>query len=363
MKNKLSEIVPFDFIRYANCWEDAYVLLDGLTPEHGNKIISIGSAGDNSFSLLTTNPELVVAVDINPAQLFLIELKKICFQHLDYETMLQFLGFTSSEQRLEIYFSVASFLSKDAKHYWDNHKDNIKNGIIHQGKFERYFQYFAKKVLPFIHSHKTIKELLAVKTELEQSSFYHKKWNSWRWRLFFKIFFSKYVMGKYGRNPQFLKEVQLNVGDFIFNQAKKELSSVKAHTNLILRYNLTGDFGGLLPHYLQKDHFQTIKNNCDALQIEKAYAEEVFTKYGKVDRMNLSNIFEYMDKNTFEFTGKELIKGLNENGKIVYWNLMVPRILSDVFPNELVFLDEVSNQLDEKDMGFFYRKFIVEQKK
>jgi len=54
--------VKHDYIRYANCWEDADILLEGLNPEQGAKILSIGSAGDNSFAFLANNPEVVVAV-------------------------------------------------------------------------------------------------------------------------------------------------------------------------------------------------------------------------------------------------------------------------------------------------------------
>jgi len=82
-KAALTEKVNFSFIRYANCWEDADVLLAGFEAGPGAKFLSIGSAGDNSFSLLATNPELVVAVDINPVQLHLIALKKAAFSALD----------------------------------------------------------------------------------------------------------------------------------------------------------------------------------------------------------------------------------------------------------------------------------------
>ncbi|MBX9450241.1 MAG: BtaA family protein [Taibaiella sp.] len=56
VKKQLDKKVAFDFIRYANCWEDADILLKGLHPAKGSSILSIGSAGDNSFSLLSTQP-------------------------------------------------------------------------------------------------------------------------------------------------------------------------------------------------------------------------------------------------------------------------------------------------------------------
>ena len=78
MKEQLKN-VKHDYIRYANCWEDPDVLLEALDVQENDKVLSIGSAGDNSFSLLSKNPKLVVAVDINPIQLNLIELKKAVF--------------------------------------------------------------------------------------------------------------------------------------------------------------------------------------------------------------------------------------------------------------------------------------------
>ena len=51
MKPTHLQNVRFDYIRYANCWEDADVLLEALQPNSTSEIISIGSAGDNCFAL------------------------------------------------------------------------------------------------------------------------------------------------------------------------------------------------------------------------------------------------------------------------------------------------------------------------
>ena len=39
----------FQFIRYANCWEDADILSEALDVAENKKFLSIASAGDNSF--------------------------------------------------------------------------------------------------------------------------------------------------------------------------------------------------------------------------------------------------------------------------------------------------------------------------
>jgi S-adenosylmethionine-diacylglycerol 3-amino-3-carboxypropyl transferase len=354
--------VCFDFIRYANCWEDAAILLIGLSPNVGNKILSIGSAGDNSFSLLCSDPELVVAVDINQTQLHLIALKKLLIQYFDYEQVVSFLGFRQNGHRVAMFQQIKSKLSAETRQYWEQNIAQIEVGLIHQGKFEKYFQFFAQWILPFIHDKKTIEELLAPKSEAEQVTFYNQKWNTWRWRLLFKLFFSKYMMGKYGRDPEFLRQVQVTVGAFIFQRAEQHLKTVHAQQNFILRYNLTGSFGELLPHYLQPENFAKIKQNISKLQIFEGFAEAAIEKYGTFDRMNLSNIFEYMDVHLFKTTASALLKGICEGGRLAYWNLMVSRQISQILPDEATFLHQFSADLMQKDNGFFYGKFLIETK-
>ncbi len=361
MENQLTSRVNFEFIRYANCWEDADILLAGLNPKAGSKILSIASAGDNSFSLLITNPSLVVAVDVNAVQLYLVELKKVCIKHFSLEESLMFLGFKASTTRKQLYKTIEAELSAEAKHYWDAHFEQIEKGLIHQGKFENYFQLFCKKILPWIHSKKTIAELLRLKSEQAQATFYQKHWCTWRWQLLFKIFFSKYVMGKYGRDPEFLKEVKVKVSEFIFKKAETQLQSKHAQTNFILHYTLTANFGSNFPHYLREENYERIKANIDCLKIVKGYAEEAIETYGKFDAMNLSNIFEYLDAETFSKVSTALVEGSNENARLGYWNLMVSRRISSQLSNQVHYQSELSKQLTNSDKGFFYNQFIIDQ--
>jgi len=363
MSEKLTDKVAFDFIRYANCWEDAEILLEGLSINSGDKILSVGSAGDNSFSMLTKNPSLVVAVDINPIQLFVIELKKAAYKQLEYEELLGFLGFCESTNRLTQFDEIKPFLSENCLQYWESNTETIEKGIISQGKFERYFQLFTSKILPWIHTKKRTEALLLPKSAEEQIKFYEKTWNTWRWRLLFKIFFSRYVMGKFGRDPQFLNQVKISVGTYIFNKAAHHLRSTQAQHNFILRYNLTGNFGELLPHYMRRENWEIIRENIDKLKIRQGYAEDAFSEFGNFNAMNLSNIFEYMDGKTFSETGLKLAQHLIPGGKMAYWNLMVPRKISEIHPDKLDYLRPLSEELTSRDNGFFYNQFIIEKRK
>lgn len=359
---KLTEKVAFDLIRYANCWEDAHVLLRGLNPDPGSKFLSIGSAGDNSFSLLTTEPDLVVAVDVNPIQLFLIELKRAAIQELSYEEVLQFLGFRTSGNRLEFFHRIKHTLSADCRTYWEQHRLQLDAGIITQGKFEGYFQLFVRRILPWIHTQKRVEALLAPKSAEEQKDYYENRWNTWRWRFLFKIFFSRTIMGRYGRDPEFLKEVEVSVGKTIYNKAGNHLQNPLAQRNFMLRYTLTASFGDLLPHYLQPEHFPVVKANLGKLQLIQGYAEDAIRQYGQFRYMNLSNIFEYMHPELFHQTAKQLVESLEIGGRMAYWNLLVPRHIATEFPSEMTGLTELSAQLSASDNGFFYNQFLVDER-
>ncbi len=363
MNDKLIEKVNFQIIRYANCWEDADILLEGLSPIKGSKILSIGSAGDNSFSLLVANPEMVIAVDINKIQLYLIELKKICIKRLVHEEALNFLGFKPSSNRTNVFNKLKNELSNEAKKYWEANINCIESGIIYAGKFERYFILFSHKILPCIHSNKTVQELFKIKPEKEQEVFYNKKWNTWRWKTLFKIFFSRYIMGKFGRDPAFLKEVEISVGDNIYNKAGRHLQSAEAQHNFILHFNLTRNFGNLYPHYMRKENYDIIQSNINNLQLHEGYAEDAITSFGKFNYMNLSNIFEYMNEHVFETTSHALINGMTKEGKLAYWNLMVRRRISAILPGKVNYEEDVSIKLTEKDKGFFYNQFIIDSLK
>lgn len=360
MSDNLTKRVNFELIRYANCWEDADILVEGLSPKEGSKILSVASAGDNSFSLLVTNPDILVAVDINKIQLYLVELKKVAIENLEYADVLKFLGFSASDDRLRYFHLLKNELSTAAKDYWEQNIRLVHDGIIYQGKFEKYFQLFSNRILPWIHSKKKVADLFRTKTCEEQTTFYNDKWDTWRWRMLFKIFFSKYIMGKFGRDPEFLKEVEISVSDYIYQKAANHLQSEEAQKNIFLHFNLTGNFGNLLPHYLQPENFKIIKLNISRLKIKEGYAQDAIGEFGHFHCMNLSNIFEYMNKELFSETAKAFINGTVNDGKIAYWNLMVPRKISETFPEKVKYEKKLSLTLMKKDKGFFYSQFIID---
>lgn len=359
MKEQLNN-VQHDYIRYANCWEDADVLLEGLDIQTNDRVLSIGSAGDNSFSLVSKGPELVLAVDINPVQLNVIELKKAAFATLEYNEFLEFLGFRESNRRMKLFEKVKQALTDEMQSFWNSRQEEILDGVIYQGKFERYFQLFRNRILPLVHTKKRVNRLFEEKTTEEQAAFFQKKWNNLRWRLLFKLFFSKFVMGRFGRDPAFLKEVEVVVSEFILGQAAAHLSNPHCQDNYFLHFIMKGTFGDHLPHYARKENFENIKNNLDRLVVFNGLAEAAFDEYQHFSKFNLSNIFEYMPKDVFQNVAQNLVDNSLSNARFAYWNLMVPRKINQVISG--ITNDDCTKNLIKKDNGFFYMGIQIDKK-
>ena len=300
--------VNFDIIRYANCWEDADVLLEALSPNSDSKIMSIALAGDNCFSLLSTSPIKVVAVDISMPQLCLTELKKIAIQNFDRATYMAFVGFTASNQRLPLYKKMNSQLSPACLSYWETKQNELEEGIIHCGKFERYFQLFKSSYLHDIHSQETVNELFQEKSAEEQKKFHDTVWHNAAWKKMYGFFFGEQMMGDHGRDPEFLKHVEGSVSDMILAQEVAHLRTARVQQNYFLYYILNNKFDeNFLPHYVRVENYQNVQANIDKLILHHGLLDSALEIHGDCNAFNLSDIFEYMDETIFKKVAEEII--------------------------------------------------------
>ncbi|MGR8942292.1 MAG: DUF3419 family protein [Gammaproteobacteria bacterium] len=351
---------PFDFVRYANCWEDARVLVEALDPSPGKKILSVASAGDNSLSLLARGAE-VVSVDISPAQLACLDLRRTAIARLEYQDCLAFLGVDFHPDRLPVYRQLRGELNAQARAFWDSHPESIKEGIVHAGKFERYFQCFRRWILPCIHSQKRVAALLSKCPREQRIDFYRNVWANRRWHMLFSLFFSRFMMARMGRDPEFFRYVEGKVAERLLERTRYAMTELDASENPYLTYILTGNFGSDLPDYLQPENFTRIRSNLSALKIVMGSVEEVNTSYGTFDGFNLSDIFEYVSAETMSAVYGQLLSRANPEARLAYWNMLVPRSCPEGFRNRIRALDSLAEALFKRDRAFFYSRFIVEE--
>ncbi len=358
----VSDRVDFGQVRYANCWEDSSLLLDALRPAPGMRILSIASAGDNSLHMLACGAE-VIAADLSQPQLACVELRIKAIRHMNDAAAMAFLGFSPANNRVEIYSQLRNELSANTRAFWDANRPGIENGIIHYGRFERFFSIFRKRVLPLIHARKTVAALLTERSRNERIEFYDKKWNNRRWRFLFQLFFSRTMMGRLGRDPEFFRYVEGSVSERILNRTKQALTLLETHSNPYLEYILTGSFTQARPDWTRPDVLNGIRENAAKLTLYQGGIEDAARHFadGGFDGYNLSDIFEYLDPAASAALYGSLLNTANNKARLAYWNMLVPRTCPPEHTNSITPLKETAAQLFARDRAFFYSAFHVDE--
>lgn len=349
-----------DFLRYASVWEDADILCEALAPAaRGGRVLSIASAGDNALALLTLDPAEVVAVDMSQPQLAATELRVAAWRELSYQELLAFLGVTPSADRAVAYRALRPRLSPDAQSYWDARADAIRHGPMHAGKFERYLRAFGRVVLPLVHSRRTIGRLLEPRERDARVRFYDSAWNTRRWRLIFRIFFSRAVMGRMGRDPTFFAHVQGTVAERILARTRHALTELPVHTNPYATYILTGSYAPhALPLYLRPESHARIRERLDRLRLVHGPAQDAG---GDFDAFNLSDIFEYMGPADHERVYGSLLGMARPGARLAYWDVLAIRPPPAAHRHRVRQHDDLARALHLRDKAWFYGAFHVDE--
>lgn len=361
MRSEAAERADFSGIRYAQCWEDADILLSGLQPGPGKHCLSIASAGDNTLALLSRDPESVLALDLSPAQLACLELRVAAYRELQHGELLALIGSVESDARSRLYQACRKHLSSKVLAFWDERPDLITAGIGSVGKFEHYFRLFREKVLPLVQSRDRVRELLRAKSVDGRRSFYVSRWNHLRWRLMFRVFFSKKLMGLLGRDPEFFRYVKGSVSERILKRAEYALTELDPAANPYIQWILTGRHNGALPAALREENFEPIRRNLDRLQWRCGSLEESLGQEKKFDCFNLSDIFEYMSPPSYEQLLRLIVSSSRPGARLAYWNMLAPRHRPESLAAALRPLGELSSHLFARDQAFFYSALVIEE--
>lgn len=382
MPSEIALAAKFSEIRYAQCWEDADILLKALDIKPDSVCLSIASGGDNTLAMLSRSPKRVIAVDLSPAQIACLELRVAAYRELTHPELLVLIGSrneleepeektffsaTSNPQisklRTHLYQRCRSQLSPTVREFWDDRPNAIASGIGAAGKFEHYLALFRRYILPLIHNRDDIVTFLELDTPEQRQLFYQKRWNNWRWQLLFRAFFSQFVLGRLGTDPSFLRYTNSSLAAHLLSRTRYALTSLNPAKNPYLHWILMGHHLHILPYALRYENFEAIRSNLDRLEWHCTAIEDFLDTLDRdsVNRFNLSNIFEFMSLDSYYRLLKKLIRVGCSQGRLVYWNRLVERRRPESMADCLQPLSSFAHQLYQEDKVFFYRVLIVEQ--
>ncbi len=132
-------------IRFSQVPEDPRIELCvaeslGECQENLLRVLVVASGGCTALSLLAS-PMVgqIEAVDSNPAQLHLVELRRQALVHLPLFDQMALIGgdrTTTDRERLDLYKELRPYLPEATLSFWDNRLEQIAWGVNHVGQFE-----------------------------------------------------------------------------------------------------------------------------------------------------------------------------------------------------------------------------------
>ena len=355
----------FRDVLYAQCWEDPEIDREAFRIDPDDTVFSITSGGCNTLTFLLDNPRAVYALDLNPHQNYLLDLKMGAFAALPYGEMLELLGVRSSRRRSQLYARVRGALGDASRKYWDARQVKIGQGLIHAGRYEAYMRLL-RHCLELFKGKRLIRALFAAEESAERERLYRRRWDTPLWRLFTRVFLSRTVMSSLFTGEFFTYvEGSFSFGRHFAELIERALTDNPLRENYFLSYILLGRYfdEDHLPPYLIRENFPVIRSRLSRIHMINGSCEDFFRGRpdGSIQKFNFTNIFEWMPREAYEELLREVCRVASHGAVITYRNLLVLRERPASMAARIQPDRALSASLHARDRSFVYRNYVVER--
>ncbi len=355
----------FSDIIYAQCWEDPESDRAAFQIQKDDVIFSITSGGCNVLSFLADDPRKIIALDLNPAQSFLLDLKMAAFRELEYEQLLAFVGVWNASNRQETYQQLRPHLAPASRAFWDAHIEKIRVGIIHSGRYEKYMGLL-RKLLRVLIGKSVIAQIFTITDNQERANLYDRRWNNKRWKMFTRLLLSRRMMSLFFDKSFFTYlDRSFSFGDHFAGKTARAIKLLPVQKNYFLAYILLGKYPGesALPLYLRKENYPLIRSRLDRIHLVTGNCQDFFQSLAdnQISKFNFSNIFEWMSETDCESLLRQTIRVARSGAILTYRNLLVPRRHPRVLDKSIRSLNKEAAAIFKNDLSFIYDTFVVEQ--
>ncbi len=253
---------------YNTCWEDPR--LDHQAMELGpeDDVLVITSAGCNALDYALARPRSVHAVDMNPRQNALLELKMAGIRHLEFEDFFQLFGHGRLQNVRSVYASVLrDSLSDFSRAYWDrwikffdSRRPFYFRGT--SGGFARLINLYIDRIL---RCRPTVNRILEATSLEEQRDIYENELHDRFWTRSIR-----FAMGRdttlsllgvpRAQRIQVEKDYDGGIVQFVQDSVESVFARLPIHDNYFWRVYITGAYTrSCCPEYLKPDNFTALK--------------------------------------------------------------------------------------------------------
>jgi len=318
--NRLSEwvsgrvfrIVHGNNLVYNTCWEDPRLDKVALELAPQDNLLVITSAGCNALSYALTGLNHVYAVDMNPRQNALLELKIAGIRNLDFETFFQMFGNGRLIGAKGLYLSkLRDGLTPWAQRYWDKrikkYFDSKRKSFFFcgtSGAFAKFINNYADryKLRGYVY------DLLSAKTLEEQNDLWFNKIKAKLWTKFIRFVVGRdTTMSMLGVPRAQLKQIETQykggLVKFVEDCLDAVFGTLPIQDNYFWRVYATGSYTRTCcPEYLEEKNFDALKGGLvDRISVYSTTVEGFLRKNDvKISRFVLLDHMDWLSCHLYD---------------------------------------------------------------
>jgi S-adenosylmethionine-diacylglycerol 3-amino-3-carboxypropyl transferase len=311
ISGRVFRLVHGNNLVYNTCWEDPRldrVALD-LGPE--DDVMVVTSAGCNALDYALTAPRHVYAVDMNPRQNALLEMKLAGIRKLDYEDFFALFGEGRLPQVEAIYDSLLrDELSEFARDYWDrrikffNHPRRTFYYRGTAGAFARAINVYIDRICKV---RPQVEAILAAADLQEQQRIYHDEIHERFWSRSMRFAMNRdttlsMVGVPKAQRRQVENQYEGGIVQFVQDCVEAVFANLPLADNYFWRVYLTGHYTmQCCPEYLKADNFQRLKEGLvDRVSVHTDSVQGFLTQHdGTISRFVLLDHMDWLSDKFF----------------------------------------------------------------
>ena len=244
------------------------------------------------------NPERVVAVDANPNQIHLCELKKQARRRLERSAYLAFAGIAPASNRAAVYASLKPDLPAATVQFWNHHTRALERGLLWCGQYEKFMAFFAtvvrllqRPILRRLEGFRSIEQQIGWTTTT--------RWRT-TWRFLLQSLMSPFVAGRVFGDPSFAVDSPRETASYVLDRLDEFFAHHLFRDSFVLKLYTRGRLepGDPLPVHLQEGAYERIQERLDRLEFRQAdilpYLRSAPDR--SFDAFSLSDLGSYLDR-------------------------------------------------------------------
>jgi S-adenosylmethionine-diacylglycerol 3-amino-3-carboxypropyl transferase len=370
---------------YNTCWEDPRLDRVALELEPKDNVLVITSAGCNALDYALTEPNHVYAVDMNPRQNALLELKLAGIKNLEFEDFFALFGQGRLRGARQVYEQkLRGSLSDWSQTYWDRWLkffDNKRRPFYFRGTsgtFARMVNVYTDRVIkvrPYLNA------ILSATSVEEQRDIYENHLRDRFWSKPMRFAMNRdttlsMVGVPKAQRRQVETQYEGGIVQFVQDCVETVFSRLPMSDNYFWRVYMTGQYTReCCPEYLKPDNFQKLKAGlADRVSVHTASVQGFLEQHpGQISRYVLLDHMDWLSDKFFPLLEAEwqaIVNRATSDARVIWRSGglrtdFLKRVQVKVngrlreLPSLLTYNRELAEELHAKDRVHTYGSFYI----